>query len=310
MLAIVNPNAGAGKALATWNRIKSQIRDIVGPFTTIIAEDAESVRRHVGHALAHGETEFIAAGGDGTVNAVMTSIVQQATLETLSKAKLGAVGLGSSNDFHKPRRRLNRIRRVPYKLNFDRTVQHDVCLVIYRDRNKRLRNRYWVVNASIGTTAEANYFFNTGSKVLRFFQRVSPGRGILYATLRTLARYRARKMTITVDDTETIYTHVQNLGIVKNPNFAGGLRYDSRYEPSNGRVDIHLLRGMSILRLLLALWRLARGKFVGQPGAQSWRASRINIKADQPFALEGDGEVTLASEAHVSVSPRLLQVCT
>ncbi len=47
MLVIVNPNAGAGKALAKWNRIESQIRDIVGPFTTMIAEDAESVRRHV-----------------------------------------------------------------------------------------------------------------------------------------------------------------------------------------------------------------------------------------------------------------------
>jgi diacylglycerol kinase family enzyme len=310
MLVIINPNAGGGKALERWERVEKRVHELAGAFEPIITEDAQAVRHHVARALDAGETQFVAAGGDGTVNLVVTSIIQHADPEVLAAVKLGAVGLGSSNDFHKPFRRLHKIQRVPYKLNFQDTVRHDVCLVTYRDRDGKLRSRNWVINASVGTTAEANYFFNTGNRALRFLKRISPDTGIGYAALRTVAHHRAREMTIHVNDRETVRTRVKNLGIVKNPNFAGGLRYDSRYEPDNGQVDVHLLKDLPILRLLLAFWRLARGRFSGQRGAQSWQASRVAIKADQPFALEGDGEVTLAREAFFSVSPRLLQMCT
>jgi diacylglycerol kinase family enzyme len=310
MLVLINPNAGGGKAHHRWKRVESRVRELAGPFTAVAVTDVHAVRRHIAGALDAGETQFIAAGGDGTVNLVMNSIVEHAAPDVLRAVKLGAVGLGSSNYFHKPFRLFHKIRRIPCRLNFRNTVRHDVCLVKYRDLTGKLRHRHWVINASVGTTAEANYFFNTGNRVLRFLKRVSPWRGIGYAALRTVARHRAREMTINVNDAETVRTRVMNLGIVKNPNFAGGLRYDSRYEPDSGRVHVHLLRELPILRTLLAFWRLARGKFSGQRGARSWRASRVAIKADQPFALEGDGEVTLAREAVFSVSPRLLQVCT
>jgi diacylglycerol kinase family enzyme len=310
MLVIINPNAGGGKALERWHRVESRVRELAGPFDMIAVANAQVVRKLIARALDAGEMRFIAAGGDGTVNLVMNTIIQHADPDVLNAVKLGAIGLGSSNDFHKPFRLLHKIRSIPYRLNFRNTVRHDVCLVRYRDLNGELRDRHWVINASVGTTAEANYFFNTGDRVLRFLKRMSPGRGIGYAALHTVARHRARDMTINVNDAETVRTRVMNLGIVKNPNFAGGLRYDSRYEPGSGRLHVHLLRELPILRALLAFWRLARGKFSGQRGARSWRASRVAIKADQPFALEGDGEVTLAREAFFSVSPRLLQVCT
>lgn len=310
MLVVLNPNAGGGKALERWSRAERRVRQLAGPFEVIAVRDPHAVRGHVARALDAGERRFVAAGGDGTVNLVLNAIVHHASPSVLQAVQLGAVGLGSSNDFHKPFRRAHTVRGIPYRLNFRATVRHDVCLIRYRDAGGRVRTRHWVINASVGTTAEANYFFNTGDRVLRWLKRVSPGRGIGYAALRTLARYRSREMTLHLDGADTLRTRVLNLGIVKNPHFAGGLRYDSRYQPDSGRMDVHLLRDVSILRAVAAFWRLARGRFAGQRGTQSWQATRVEVAADQPFALEGDGEVTLVREASFTVNPRLLQVCT
>ncbi len=165
---------------------------------------------------------------------------------------------------------------------------------------------------SVGTTAEANCFFNTPNRPLRFFKRYSPWRGIVYATLRTLVGYRPYKMSITVDEHDTVHTRVRNLSIVKNPHFTGALRYDSPYEPGGGHFYVHLLRNLPLPRVVLTLARLALGKFSGRNGTRSWRATRVRIESEagRPFAVEGDGEVVTALRAYFSVVPDLLQVCT
>ena len=190
------------------------------------------------------------------------------------------------------------------------TLQHDVCLLTYRDDAAKLLTRRWIINASVGITADANHFFNGHGRVMRFLKRFSPTSGIGYAALRTILRHRARPMTMTLDDRTMLRARVKNLGIAKNPHFTGVLRYGSPQEPSSGRFYVHLLRDVSPLGLALALLRLCRGRFGGQKGAESWRARRLIVRADQPFLIEGDGEVVSAREASFSIMPRGIQVCT
>lgn len=309
MILILNPRAGAGTAAAKWRRIEPQVRDVLGEFTLVVESDFARTEQEIATALCNGEREFIAAGGDGTVNRVMTCILKRAPRRVLETIKLGAIGLGSSNDFHKPFVPDHQIDGVPVKLDFDATIWHDVCLLTYRNGDETVRSCRWLVNASIGTTAEANHFFNNPSRTLRFLKRF-PSWAIAYAALRTLFRFRGHEMAITLDETETVRGRINNLGIVKNPHFTGGLRYDSPYRPGDGHVYVHMLRNLGPLRLLVALARLARGKFSGRMNARTWRVTRLRIEADRPFAVEGDGEVILAHRAYFSVLPDLLQICT
>jgi diacylglycerol kinase (ATP) len=309
MIIVLNPTAGAGTASTKWRRIEPQVRDVVGTFTLVVESDAAKAEEAIAAALRNGEREFIAAGGDGTVNLVMNSILKWAPRRVLESIKLGAIGLGSSNDFHKPLALEHQIDGVSVKLDFDSTIWHDVCLLTYRDGADAVHSRRWMINASVGTTAEANHFFNSPGRTLRFLKRF-PSWAIAYSALRTLFRFRGHHMAITLDETETVRGHINNLGIVKNPHFTGGLRYDSPYEPGDGHVYVHMLRNLGVLRLLVALARLARGRFGGRMNARSWRVTRLRIEADQPFAVEGDGEVIVARRAYISVLPGLLQVCT
>jgi diacylglycerol kinase family enzyme len=308
MLVVVNPSAGGGKGLQRWKEIEPRVREILGPFSAAIVRHPEEVRGLVTEHLAAGETDFVAAGGDGTVNLLASCLVEHISDTDLRRVRLGAIGLGSSNDFHKPMRVERQIAGTPCRLDFRGAELNDVCLVTYRDEAGHLRRRPWIINSSIGTTAEANGFFNRPDRLLQFLKRVAPGAAIAYAAIHTLLRRRSQDLILTLDGRHTVRGRVANLGIVKNPHFTGALRYDSPHEPGSGHFYVHLLSDLSLPRLLLALFGLARGRFDGQVGARSWRACRLAVRSERPFALEGDGEVVFAREASYCVMPRLLRV--
>jgi len=188
-------------------------------------------------------------------------------------------------------------------------VRHDVGLLTYEEENGASRFRYWVLNASVGTTAEANWLFNNPNGVLKRLKRFSANAAIAYAAVKTVLSFRPREFALTVDDSGTIEVRLKNLGIVKNPNFTGSLRYDSPYEPSSGDFFVHMLGDVSGPRLASTLLGLARGKFCGRKGTRSWRARRLSVRTDTPFAVEGDGEVIVTRKATFSIIPGLLQVC-
>jgi diacylglycerol kinase (ATP) len=310
MVLFINPYAGGGKALRKWRQIESQLSDRLGGVTPLILGRDTSVKEYVGRILRQGKTEFIAAGGDGTVNLLLESLMEQASPSLLPRLKVGAIGLGSSNDFHKPFQAESFVSGIPTKVNFGSTIYRDVGLLTYENEGGDLCNRHWLLNSSIGITAEANLFFNTPNSVLRFLKRQSTESAIMYAALHTIATYHNRLMTIMIGDNEPFETRVTNLGIVKNPHFSGNFCYDSDYEPDSGHFYVHLCENMSLRRTLATLWRLSQKKFSGFPSTRSWRTNRIVVRSEQPLAVEFDGEVIKTRFASFSLKHKLLQVCT
>lgn len=310
MIVLVNRAAGGGRALRLWDDLSPAVRELVGPFRVWATDGETAVRDRIASLLATGERRFIAAGGDGTVNLVVNGILESAPPAVLKTVTLGAIGLGSSNDFHKPMLNGRLLGRIPHKLDFAATTDHDIGLLRYQDPEGRIRQRYWIVNASAGVTADGNQSYNAPDALLRWLKRVSPGRGIGYAALRAILGHRPRLMSIALDDEPPVVFCVSNLGVVKNPHFTGNLRYDTPYEPGSGRLDVHLLEGLGLMGLAWTLSGLARGRFTGRVGTHSWRVTRLTIEAAEPFPVEADGEIVSASKAWFAVLPRALRVCS
>ncbi|MGH7675897.1 MAG: diacylglycerol/lipid kinase family protein [Gemmatimonadales bacterium] len=309
MLVIVNPAAGGGRALARWRQVAPQLRSCLGACVTVVTPHPTIARLTVAEYLARGETAFVAAGGDGTVNLVASSLVQHAPAASLRHVWLGAIGLGSSNDFHKPAHGSARVHGVPYKLDLHRAVRHDVGVLTYEDERGGWRTRFWILNASVGITAEANHAFNERAVTLRWLTRTFPAAGMAYAALRGLLRHRPVEMTLARDGGPPCRVRLRNLGIVKNPHFAGVLRYDSPHAPNGGRFAAHLLEDVSLIGVARVLAGLARGRFMGRPGTRSWVATRLVLQAPRPFTVEVDGETVAALRARFSVLPAALQIC-
>jgi diacylglycerol kinase family enzyme len=308
MLALVNPHAGGEKGLARWERVRDAITERTGAFEIEVPADAAAARDAIRRAVWDGEHDFIAAGGDGTVNLVVNALLAHVTVAGRERLRLGAVGLGSSNDFHKPHRPDASIGDVPVRIRFDRTMPHDVGRLRYLLPDGEWRCRRFILNASIGVTAEGNRRFNDDPTVA-VVKRVHPDLGMTWAALAALFDGGPWPMRLATDAAPPVVERVTNLGIVKNPHFTGMLRYDTAYEPGSGTFDVHLLGNVSRAARVRAILGLCRGRFLGRRGTASWQARQLTVSADTPFAAEADGEVVLTTEARFSLDPRALAVC-
>jgi diacylglycerol kinase family enzyme len=201
-----------------------------------------------------------------------------------------------------------RIGGVPVRVAFHRTVRHDVGRLRYRLAGGTWDCRRWILNASIGITAEGNRRFND-DRVVRRLKRVYTDLGMAWAALGALRSGEPRGMMLSTDEGRERELLVTNLGIVKNPHFTGALRYDSAYDPGSGRFTVHLLGDVNARDRLRAFLGLRRGRFTGLPGTATWQARSMHVAAEFPFAIEGDGEVVVATEAEFSLDPRALAVC-
>jgi diacylglycerol kinase family enzyme len=220
---------------------------------------------------------------------------------------LGAIGLGSSNDFHKPRR--DTIDGVPCRLDFAHPIRHDVGRTAYVAPAGSRGVRHWLINASVGTTAAGNWLYNQATGAVGALKHLSASFGMIGAALLAVLRHRRVPVTLEREDGKRESVLLCNLGVVKNPHFTGALRYDSPYEPASGDFFVHLLVSTSLWDAVVTLARLALGRFAGRDTARTWRARRLALESVVPFAVEGDGEVVLARRVEFSLEPGTLAVC-
>jgi len=308
VIVFLNPRASYGRAAAKWKRVRPELERRVGRFEVVEIGAPDAVSAAVSAAAARGERVFVAAGGDGTVNLVANAVLG-ATDMPGERLRLGAVGLGSSNDFHKPFRRDAFIRGVPARVDCGRTEARDVLRVDLAGADGRRAPRHAVNNASIGVAAEANASFNDPTPFVRAVRRVSVDAAIVASVMRTLARRRDIQCRIAVDGSDAGSFRVSSLGFVKNPHFAGAFCYDTPVAPDDGRMSVHLCEGLTRLEVLTTLAALSRRRFAGRPKTRTWVGRRALVEADVDFALEMDGEVVYARRVEFSVVPRALLVC-
>jgi len=307
MYVLLNPESGGGRAIDRWQTVEADVRRRIGPFRLEVAAGSVVIRSCVQRALDRGETDFVAAGGDGTVNAVISAIAEHLPAPALRKVRVGAIGLGSSNDFHKPRGPEGTLRGIPVRLDFGGTVPSDLCSIEYLDALNRFGHCEWLINASLGTTAEANCRFNRPDSLMLWLKAHLPSAAIFYAAARAILSFRKSALDLRIGP-EELRVRARNLGIVKQPNFSGSLRYGS--EPTGpGKMDVHLIGDVGLSRLCLIAGRLLRGRFEG-PGTRSWTVSRVSVTSDRTFLIERDGEVIRTRAAGFRVLPGAIQLCT
>jgi diacylglycerol kinase (ATP) len=300
-LIILNPAAQEGKAPKLFLRIRNQV-DALGAVVVESTGCFDQDTAIVSDALARGCTLVVAAGGDGTVHSVVNALWRIGAGSIPRGVCFGAIGLGSSNDFHKPYD-----TDVPVLLHSETAAPRDLVLSHYGIHGNP-RERVCAVSASIGATAQANEFFNDGRGVIRRLKHGESNAAIAYAALRTIARYDNFPATVELP-AGNFESRISNLSILKTPFLSGSLRFDIPIKPDDGLLAVALCENMSRLRLGAALLALYRGHFRGRPGTRYWQVERVGFKTARPVALEMDGEVTRVDSASFEIQPGALLTC-
>jgi diacylglycerol kinase (ATP) len=301
---LFNGHSGGGTGYVKWRIIESEIRKLIGKFEMINIDGQPD--RAISQRLLDNETFFIAAGGDGTVNYLLNTIAKK-TNGSMGGINLGAIGIGSSNDYHKPFVQKNFVRGVHCKIDPKRITLRSAGVVLWKNGVKK-DCRYWLNNASVGVTAEANYFFNRPNGLLSRLKKVHTGSAIMYVAVATILSYANKYMTI-IDAYDEQSIALTNLGIVINPHVSGSFKYDSSISITSDRLSVHIMENMNTPRLLYCLYRMSRGKCQGIKGTYDNKTRWIAVRSHQPFAVEFDGEVIRTNEAEFSIKQRAISVC-
>lgn len=306
MVILVNKNSGGGTALNKWNQVypKLNLNDSSQPF--FVGANG-SVDEYVLEALHKGKTDFVIAGGDGSINYFLNQLINLVEPDILKEIKIGAIGIGSSNDFHKPFRSISIIEKIPCKINFNDAIHRDIGCLIF-EKEGHLFKKYFLINASIGVTAEGNNLFNNPDFILRYLKRSNTQSAITYAAIKNIFTYKNFKVKMELNN-ESFTANISNLGIIKSPFFTGKLRYKSDPLPDNGLFDVHLYQSLSKMKLMNLFLALSKDKSDKSFNKKFWRADKIKISSQEEFAVEFDGEVITTKSVEFSVISRLIKVC-
>ncbi len=303
-VVLLNPAAGGGRGLARWARVSRAVEAFCRP--RVVESDLDGVWRFaIRQEIGDGTRLFVVAGDDGTVSALVDELARSRGSIPLDQFTLGAVGLGSSNDFHKPYAR--RVDGIPLRIE-PSGCRRDVGIVRFEAPDGRRHRRCFLISASVGVVAEANAFFNAGDALQRRLRGAWTGGAIVYAALHTIASWRNLAVRIRTER-GTVAASVTNLSVSKTPFVSGGFRYDESVAPDDGLLAVHLCEGMSRPEALGALADLARGRFAGRPKRRHWNAGRVAVSARSPLALELDGEVVQAHRVVFGVLKERIGIC-
>ncbi|GMR25494.1 MAG: diacylglycerol kinase family lipid kinase [Ignavibacteria bacterium] len=307
MFLLLNTRALGGNALKKWDRIKNSL-----PLVEFEAghkvDNNSNANLDISNAILKGERKFIAAGGDGTINYLLNEILSNPSKTIIDEIQIGSIGLGSSNDFHKPMNSSSLINGIPCKVDFTTTAKRDIGCITYVHNERRIK-KYFLINASIGVTAEANYFFNHPNFILKLFKRINTSAAIIYSAIHTILRYKNIELKMIDSNNITKIFRVANLAITKSPYISGNLKLNYTPNYKNGLLNIHLLCDTTKIELIKILRQLQNNKANAANVFNSSQSSSILIKAEKPFKVEFDGEIIRTHWVRFSLLKKRIRVC-
>lgn len=294
---IYNPWAGRGRARKARRLVLRGLRD-----AGIVFDLAETTGP--GHALGmardaarEGTRRIVVAGGDGTVHEVVNGLMQAGLDdEGATRASVGVIALGTGNDFAK----LANMNKIPPEVAATR-IAHSVetrfdlghCLGEYFDN---------LMGAGFDV------------EVVRQSNRIRRLWGMavyLVAVYRAFVFFRPPRLQI---QTELRSESGEMMMVAIGNGFSGGGGFylTPHADPSDGQLDICLVRKVGLTTFLRAVPRVMKGTHGDMEEVEQWRARDVTICSldGRPLVLQLDGELreTGLREVHIGIEPRRLRV--
>ncbi|HYS61315.1 MAG TPA: diacylglycerol kinase family protein [Gemmatimonadales bacterium] len=289
---MLNPAAGRGAAARALDPIAREFHRQGWSVDVERTEGPGHGAELAARAVQAGAQRIVAVGGDGTVHDVANGVLRHGRG---GEVALGVVPIGTGNDFaklagvyrHSPVRAVQRLVTA-------RTARFDAGLVC---------GEYFV--NSVG--------FGFGPEVVRV-RNAMPGlsgfASYFVSVFRAFARFRPPRFEVRARG----FAETGNMMMVEvcNGTTAGGsYRFAPDALPGDGRLDVCVVRRVSLLRFLMAVPRVMRGTHATMREVALFQTRQVTIRSlDGPLLLHVDGELREpdAHECSVRVEPGRLTV--
>lgn len=299
---IINPKSSSGKGIRYWWAVKKELDQQRVPYTATFT-------KRVGHATqiakqlckGDGIKNIVILGGDGTVNEVMNGITNY------KEVLIGYIPSGSSNDLarslHIPKDPVKALSNIlkPSKFKY---LDHGVISFL----DKKVPDRRFCCSNGIGY--DANVCLEVQQSPLkRRLNRYGAGKLVyLSIAIKQLLTIQPCDGTVIVDGKKKdTYKKILLVSNMIHRYEGGGLLMAPHADPTDGKLSVVLVHGLSRLKVIVLLPTIIFGKHVHFKGVESFQCSNIEIMMDRPLAVHTDGEVPAIS-SHIKVNSHPNQI--
>lgn len=287
---IVNPAAGRGAARRAESVVARAFRAQGWAVDLVRTEGPGHGQELAARAVDLGARHVVAVGGDGTVHEVANGL-----LRTDTDAALGVVPIGSGNDFakiagvygHDPTRAVARlVTAKPRRFDAGRVLGE------------------WFVN-SLG--------FGFGPAVVQTRNRMVNLRGFLsylVPIVKTFFEFQPPVLDVAAPGFRE-QGYMMMVEVCNGTTAGGSYRFAPDADPTDGKLDVCLIRRVSLPRFLLAIPRVIRGTHTSMREVAIIKTAKLVVRSpEQPLVVHLDGELREpgTNECTVELEPRRLNV--
>jgi len=274
---VVNPMAGGGKAKSEWPWLEAQLIAQGVCFCVEMTEYRKHAIEICRDLALNGERQFVAVGGDGSVNEVLQGILESGI--ALEEFTLSVLPWGSGNDWA-------RFHQVPTKakawLTFfanAQRVHHDVGMAKYGPDWSQSHAFINIAGMGLDTMVLEEMGQAAGLS-LRYYLTM----------LSCLYRYQAVRFNLQCDE-KSVETPALMLMSCIGRYGGAGMDFAPLASASNGAFNVLCINDMPFLQRLAGLRYLLNGRINQHPQVDHFTSPSLTITSDRPWHFECDGEL-------------------
>ena len=288
-LFIINPAAGSRDRTEAY---RQQIEDVFGPLNIpyrieISAAPGDCARIAREAAQTGEEYRIYSCGGDGTMNEIINGIVGYNNVSVTMYAG------GSGNDFIRLFSNPDAFRDLSQLVD---CKEAEFNLIKCNDQYS-LNICSVGLDARIGTDV-ANY---------KRLPLLSGFRAYAVSSVINVLRGIARHFVVEIDG-ERIDEDLTMISICNGRFYGGGFNPVPEADPSDGLLDVLLVKKVSRLQAAAVVGKYKAGKYKELPHlVRHIRTTSLKVICDQPSSVQLDGELLVAKEVTFSVAPHKIR---
>jgi len=286
ILVILNPASGKKTAEPIIESINTQFKASQIEFEIYKTKKEDNIGDIIRARLKNKFDLVVAAGGDGTVSAVINGIVG-------TTIPLGIIPAGTGN-------------LLAHDLDIPLEVKDAVALIAGTHKLRkidamRIGKRAYILNISLG--ASAAVVNETSPKNKKRFGRIA----YAWTVVSKLSTLRQRSLTVSVDG-KTLKYHAIEVAIFNSGSIAKTLYPngpDIRID--DGYIDVWIMSIQTILDYPQYLFKMMTGK-PAKRISHFIKAKTVSVKSRIPLPVQADGDIFGTTPIEVEVIPAALTV--
>ena len=293
---IMNPTSRSGRGRQRWAAWEAALHQSGVEFESVVTTGPGDAARLASEAKP-GDT-LVAVGGDGTISEVIDGLVRSGTPDL----KLGILYAGTSPDFC-------RFHKIPVEptaamdaLLRGNAAPIDAVQIEYHRGDGSAATAVFGCSSNIGLGAAVADFSNRNRRYLG--DTLGTGIGVLRAILKSAPT----DMTLEIDGAETKLAKVRHLVVLKNPHIASGLKLNMDLHPSDGRLAVAAIHGVTRRGLVKLLPGFYSGAAANSPSVFIRYAAHVRVRAPSSVSVEFDGDARGFLPADIRILPQAIQL--